>query len=97
MIRVRGSIDIHAIFEVVGDIREYVKYLDKMGIPDDTKVLDGYCDISILGAVEPIECGEHFPSEGSKYDYLVLSHAHDDASDMMEPLGYSEAKLEGKV
>jgi hypothetical protein len=97
MIEVIGEINFYAEFKTVKEIREYVDILNKHDVPDETAVLDGMASVIFRGDVEPIECGEHLVSEGTFYDFLVTSHTHEDASDMIEPLGYSEAKFEGKV
>lgn len=99
MIDVSGEISFNGKFYTVGDIREYLTELDKYGVPDSAGVLDGYAHVIFRGDVDRIECGEHLPSEGRVYDFLVMSHMHNEdmnADDMMEPLGYSESKFEGK-
>jgi hypothetical protein len=95
MIEIMGEINIHSKFNTVGDIRKFLEKLDEYRIKDDAALLDGYATVCFRGDVEPIECGEHFPSEDRVMDFLVLSHNHD-ADDMFEPLGYSEGKFEGK-
>lgn len=98
MVEVIGEIVIKGEFETAGDIREYVRMLDEYNVPDDAGMLDGQAYLLFRGDAEPIECGEHIPTENRVYDFVVLTHKHDDenADDMMEPLGYSESKFEGK-
>lgn len=96
MIKVKGEIVISGTFDTVGDMREFVRHLDKYKVEDSAEMLDGYAGLVISGRMEPIQCGEHLVEEGDIYDVLLVTHEHDN-DDMFEELGYSEAKKEGKV
>jgi hypothetical protein len=68
----------------LGELREAVKQLDTLGVPDDFEVDVAWDDGHIILTVAPsdehdivgeiIECADHHPSEGRQTDVLLSMH-----------------------
>ena len=58
----------------VGDVRDFLKVLDNLGVKDDVELLDGYLTYEYQTTlVDVILCGEHKVGE-EVYDFLINTH-----------------------
>ncbi len=81
-IRITGFAMAIADVRTLGDLREFVRWLDKHGVPDDREVDAGEVVYVTLhdtneGDTEPefIECGNHIPPD-KRFDVLMNTHTH---------------------
>ena len=59
----------------LADVRKFVELADKLGVPDDTYLLDCVLSLDVpTVSVELISCGEHVPGHDDVNDILVYTH-----------------------
>ena len=81
-IEMSGFVSAHMKARTVGDLREFVRWLDEYKVSDSKEVDWGekalYVDLTGERAAmtEWIECGDHIPPD-TAYDLLISTHNHD--------------------
>ncbi|CAB4153324.1 hypothetical protein UFOVP621_100 [uncultured Caudovirales phage] len=59
----------------LADIRKFIELADKLGVSDDTELLDCVLSLDVpTKAIELITCGEHVPSNEDFHDILIYTH-----------------------
>lgn len=87
-IKISGFAMANADVRTLGDLREFVKWLDRHDVPDCREVDAGEMVFVTLHdsaegdpTVEFIECGNHIPPD-KKFDIILNTHTHDEVEDI---------------
>ena len=80
-IEMSGFVSAQMEARTVGDLRAFVRWLDKYKVSDSKEIDLGsgnvYVELTNVAApAEWIECGEHIPPD-TAYDLLISTHDHD--------------------
>jgi len=81
-VEMSGFVSAHMKARTVGDLREFVRWLDEYKV-SDSKEIDwgsGYVYVELTSVAVPaewIECGEHIPPDKG-YHLIIDTHSHDE-------------------
>ena len=76
-IKIYGNVIVSTYPKTIKDIKDFMKVIEQMRLPDDFELLDGLLSVEFnTNNVEMVECGEHLSGD-TRYNWLVSTHDHD--------------------
>ena len=81
-VEMSGFVSAHMKARTVGDLRAFVRWLDKYKVSDEKEIDwgSGYVYVELTSVAVPaewIECGEHIPPDKG-YHLIIDTHGHDE-------------------
>jgi hypothetical protein len=69
----------------LADVRRFVELADKLGVSDDTYLLDCVLSLDVpTKSIELLNCGEHLPGNDDVHDIVIYTHDCDPDSEVRQ-------------